>query len=130
MISQKPCADSGQKPHLTITFIPHLFRSHKENLNYNFNHNTSPLTQPLECDISIIELKSAINKLKDKTPGRDRISYPMIKNLPDSLMQRLLNLYNNILIAHIPQQFKISNIIPILKPDSNKTEITSYRPIS
>jgi len=106
------------------------FRAHKENLNYNFTHNTSPLTQPLECDIQIIELKSAINQLKGKTPGRDRISYPMIKNLPDSVMQRLLNLYNNILNAHIPQQFKISNIIPILKPDSNKTEITSYRPIS
>lgn len=33
----------------------------------------------------------ALNKLRDKTPGLDRISYPMIKNLSQQLLKRIVD---------------------------------------
>jgi len=86
--------------------------------------------QQIESDITSIELKSSLSTLKGHTPGLDRISYPMIANSSPTVKSRLLNHYNNIFNNFIPQSYKLSLIIPILKPNSNKTIITSYRPIS
>jgi len=96
----------------------------------NLTHNPSPEALLIESRITLIKFKAALNSLNGKTPGLDRITYPMIKNLCQPLTSRLINLYNNILDSHIPQQFKNSIIIPIHKPNTPKTSLTSYRPIS
>jgi len=44
--------------------------------------------------------------------------------------QRIINLFNEILSSHIPQSFKLSLVLPILKPHKLQTDIKSYRPIS
>lgn len=54
----------------------------------------------------------------------------MVKNSPNNFKTRLLNLYNKILNCNIPQQYKTSVIVPILKPNADKTLTKSYRPIS
>lgn len=88
---------------------------------------TSPSAQAIESDITLIELLSALNSLKGKTPDLNRISYPMIKNISYSLKIRITNLFNNIFNNFITQSYKTS---PILKPSLNKTVINNYRPIS
>lgn len=54
----------------------------------------------------------------------------MIRNAPSTVKCRLVNLYNSILNSSIPQTFKYSLILPILKPKSDKCVPESYRPIS
>lgn len=54
----------------------------------------------------------------------------MIKNLDRKTTLRLIELQNSILNHYIPQSYKNSIIIPISKPNSDKTTISSYRPIS
>lgn len=112
------------------TNFPALFRQHKSISRPLNTLIPSPLALNIEKDITMVELLAALNQLKGKTPARDRITYPMLKNLPLNLLQRLLNLFNNILNTQIPQQFKVSCIIPIPKPNMNKTSINAYRPIS
>lgn len=107
------------------------FRSCKNKIIYN-----SPTYLPcssaatIETDICFIELLSTLSKLKGKSPGLDRINYPMINQLPYLLKKRILLLYNNIFNSYIPQQFKNSLIVPICKPGNEKTLSKSYRPIS
>ena len=107
------------------------FRNRKTNITSNLpTFDPCESAKKMETKISFIELASILRKLKGKTPGMDQISYPMLKMLPLELKQRTLDLYNNIFTGHIPQQFKNSVVIPILKAGKNKTLTTSYRPIS
>jgi len=54
----------------------------------------------------------------------------MIKNSSHTTKNRITKLFNEILNSHIPQAYKTSLIIPILKPNTDKTKTSSYRPIS
>jgi len=54
----------------------------------------------------------------------------MIKNSSSIVQDRIVSQFNNIFNTYIPQSYKTSLIIPILKPNKNKTDISSYRPIS
>lgn len=71
-----------------------------------------------------------LHKLQSKTPGIDGITYSMIKNLDVTVKDRLISLFNSILRSYIPQSYKTSLVVPILKPNTDKTSISSYRPIS
>ncbi|XP_075157715.1 uncharacterized protein LOC142230980 [Haematobia irritans] len=84
----------------------------------------------IETPIYLCELESALVTLRGKTPGEDRVRYVMIQNMPFDVKTRLLNLYNNIFWSFIPQAYKRSLIVPILKPQCDKTLLGSYRPIS
>ena len=112
--------------------FPAQFCQEKNNTLIAYNNNVIPDIKSivLENDITMIELLSALKKLKGKTPGYDRISYPMLKNMTIKTKNRLLNHYNQILNNFIPQTYKTSLIIPVLKPGKDKTVIKSYRPIS
>lgn len=99
-------------------------------LNTYAFHTPSKKSAPIELDINFIEFSSALDTLKGKTPGLDRISYNMIKALSINVKSRLIDLYNSILQGLIPQQYKLSVIIPVLKPEKNKSDTSSYRPIS
>ena len=111
--------------------FPLDFQNKKQQYN-NFipAPSTCPIANIIEKDISYVELLSALNKLKGHTPGFDGITYPMIRNVSFDTKIRILNLYNSIFNAFIPQIYKTSVVIPILKPKKDKTAITSYRPIS
>jgi len=54
----------------------------------------------------------------------------MIKNSSPSIKNRILSHFNHIFNHYISQSYKTSLIIPILKPQKDKTDISSYRPIS
>lgn len=111
-------------------FSNNFNRSKSEVFNTTFHNYYQNKALYIETPITLIELTSVLKKLKGKTPGLDRISYPMIKNMPCSMKTRLLNFFNKIFANYIPQQYKVSVVIPIPKPKSQKTLLESYRPIS
>uniref|UniRef100_A0A0K8UTA5 Putative RNA-directed DNA polymerase from transposon X-element n=1 Tax=Bactrocera latifrons TaxID=174628 RepID=A0A0K8UTA5_BACLA len=85
----------------------------------------------LDNMITYCELESALVPAKDKTPDIDRISYPMLSNLPLIAKEKLLSLYNNIFaIDYYPHAWETAAIIPILKPHKPSNLVSSYRPIS
>ena len=88
-------------------------------------------SKDIESNINLIELENALSSAKGTTPGFDRISYPMLKNLPIDAKTRVLDLYNNIFINGVyPQSWKSAIIVPVPKPNKVATEISGYRPIS
>lgn len=77
------------------------------------------------------ELKIAINNSKNTAPGRDMISYSMLKNLPEVAFKAILDLYNHIWSEGIlPKDWKSAIVIPIVKPGKDATKANSYRPIA
>ena len=68
---------------------------------------------------------------KNTAPGADTISYEMLKQLPPSSKAELLNLINlSWVVGELPSDWKVASIIPIKKPHKDKTNPSSYRPIS
>lgn len=78
------------------------------------------------------EIKSIIKKFKNmKAPGEDGIFYILIKKLPESTLMSLVKIFNKCFdLAYFPDSWKNAKVIPILKPDKNPAEASSYRPIS
>jgi hypothetical protein len=89
--------------------------------------------QTLMCT-SPKEIKEVIKSsgLK-KAPGLDQVTPKMLKELPQKGIVLLTYIFNGIIrTSYCPKQFKISQIITIVKPWKDSTEIASYsyRPIS
>lgn len=62
--------------------------------------NTTISALKIENPINMLEFTSVLSKLRGKTPGMDRVSYPMLKNLPLNMNHRLLKLYNKIFSSY------------------------------
>lgn len=85
----------------------------------------------IESPFNMRELSYSLKTSKGKTPGLDKISYPMIAMVPNFFKYRILNLYNNIFDSGIiPQFFKTASVITIPKGNKPIDIIDSYRPIS
>jgi len=54
----------------------------------------------------------------------------MLKSVHPAVKLRLRDHFNNIFNSFIPQHYKLSKIIRIHKPNTDKTSLNSYRPIS
>lgn len=102
------------------------------------NETDNPITfskeenHPINLPINVQELYDALYKcnLKNST-GHDEIPYIFIKQLPINAISILLKIYNLIWEKRtFPSSWKIAIIIPILKPNKDRHEVTSYRPIS
>ena len=77
------------------------------------------------------ELKHALSNSKNSSPGEDSIRYEMLRFLPEKTQQFLLHTYNKIWeTGQLPTSWNSSVIIPILKPNKNSEQPTSYRPIA
>jgi len=75
------------------------------------------------------ELKYNINP--KKSPGYDLITGLVLKKLPTKGLKMLLLLVNaTFRLMYVPAQWKIAEMIMILKPGKKATEMKSYRPIS
>jgi hypothetical protein len=94
---------------------------------------TAPIKshQTLTCT-SPKEIKEVIKSLGlKKAPGPDQVTPKMLKEIPQKGIVLLTYIFNGIIrTSHWPKQFKISQIITIVKPEKDPTEIASYRPIS
>jgi len=78
------------------------------------------------------ELDDVLNKVNIKSsPGIDNIPFLLLVNLPINIKEYLLKLINaSWQTGTIPKNCKHSVIKPILKPNKNKNDLHSYRPIS
>jgi endonuclease/exonuclease/phosphatase family metal-dependent hydrolase len=66
-----------------------------------------------------------------KAPGYDLITGEILKNLTNKGYTILTQIYNAIIrLEYFPCQWKVAQVIMILKPGKNPAEVTSYRPIS
>ena len=81
--------------------------------------------------ISFDELKKLIMSRKQKAPGPSKITARHLKNLPDSMIRILADIFNKTMsLGHFPTPFKKSITIFIPKPQASQYQVTSYRPIS
>lgn len=83
-------------------------------------------------EVTQSEVKSIIRKLDiNKAPGYDLITAKIMKELPDIGVKFLTQVYNAILrCKFVPAQWKVAEIILILKPGKEPDKVASYRPIS
>ena len=90
------------------------------------------IPEAMRNDITMAELKSAIQKLKKKkSPGPDNITNEMLQHLGNVALQKLLEIFNlSWKQGQVPQCWKEAKMIPILKRGKNKSKPQSYRPIS
>ena len=77
------------------------------------------------------ELENAISLSSPTSPGEDDILYSMISNLPRSTKKFLLEILNSFWCSGTsPKSWKISIIIPVLKPMKDSSLPKNYRPIA
>ena len=81
--------------------------------------------------ITKAELMGVLKQTKETSPGKDEITYSMIKNADETLQELLLKLYNKIFTQHqFPEKWLLSIVIPILKQGKDPKVTDSYRPIA
>ena len=80
----------------------------------------------------LTEVWTAIHQLRPKkTPGYDLITGRILKEQPDIGIWAITQIFNSVLrTVYFPGQWKVSQIITILKPGKPAEEAKSYRPIS
>lgn len=65
------------------------------------------------------------------SPGPDKITYGTLAHLGPAARQLLLQIFNDSWTnCHVPQAWKIANIVPVLKAGKSPLDLKSYRPIS
>lgn len=76
-------------------------------------------------------IKKKIITIKDTASGLDGITYSMLKHLPSLKKEYLLKIYNMAWsLSALSEELKHTKITPILKPNKNKYDISSFRTIS
>lgn len=82
-------------------------------------------------DFSLAELRWAISRGKGLSDGVDRIGYPMLRHLPESMEEYLLELLNvTWRSGRIPDRWKEGLVIAIPKANKDSTQPANLRPIT
>ncbi|GBM15663.1 hypothetical protein AVEN_95281-1 [Araneus ventricosus] len=104
----------------------------------SYSHEIQPIpldysteNEFLNRNIEFWELKRAISKTKNSTPGADNIPSIWFKNLDDASLLKILGMLQEQLDSSVlPKAWKHTIVIPIPKPNKDKTKLISYRPIA
>lgn len=120
--------------YLSNVFKPYNIEPNDEDNNEIQNF----LNIPFQLDLPIKkftpkEIQMVITKEINpkKAPGYDLISGKILQNLTKKTIMAITHIFNAILTyAHFPNQWKVAEIIMILKPGKDPKELNSYRPIS
>ena len=132
--------DSSQKnePQIPLSEFESFFR----NLNQDSSSTQTPEFDASEIDPSVIEefnleftmeeIQKNIHSLKNnKSEGGDYIKNEFLKNLPLSLVELIVKLFNLILrTGHVPEEWGVGLIVPIFKKKGSKTDPNNYRGIT
>jgi len=104
------------------------FKDNQEKHNINF---TSDNAEDYNEPFSMSELLTSLDKAKDTAVGPDDIHYQLIKHLPTSSLQTLLDIFNEIwLSGNFPPSWHNAIVVPIPKPGKNLNDPKNYRPIA
>ena len=94
----------------------------------NFDSDNS---EDYNAPFSLKELRSALSLTRATAPGEDTIHYTMLKHLPDKVLRMFLYVFNRVWETSVlPESWKVSTIVPILKPGKEAGVAASYRPIA
>ena len=103
----------------------------------NIRNNTTVVppvrsnSESYNLPFTIEELDHAISLSSPTSPGGDEILYSMIFNLPRSTKQFHLDILNSFWFSGTsPKSWKISIIVPVLKPLKDSYLPKNYRPIA
>ena len=90
-----------------------------------------PVTDELESDFTLAQLKIVLDNLSHGAPGTDTVHPLLLKHLPDCGQTRLLDLINRSWVeGRVPMAWRRAVIVPILKKKKPAHEIKSFRPVS
>ena len=104
------------------------FKTTEEKKKLNFNSFNS---EHYNKRFTFKELKSALNKSHDSSPGLYKIYYQFLKHLPFTSVSLLLDLFNDICQSgEFPISWREALVIPIPKPGKDASEPSNYRPIA
>ena len=109
-------------------YSPHFQKIRNTQVALDFSSKDS---EAYNAKFSLRELKEALSSTEVTAPGEDTILYQMLKHLPESSKSFLLKIINKIWETGIlPESWKLSLIIPVIKPNKDPLQATSYRPIA
>jgi hypothetical protein len=102
-----------------------------EKQNRTIDRHTNKINSTF-IQITPEQVKHAISSSKNNnSTGADGINIKHLKHLGPIALEFLTNLYSTTVNTNeIPQIWKLAKIVPILKPDKDPGQGTSYRPIS
>ena len=85
----------------------------------------------MNYDLTTEELRDAFSTLQsNKSPGLDKISVNIVKQVYDSIEPSLFHIFNlSIKNGQFPNQLKIARVTPIFK-SGDECNVANYRPIS
>ncbi|CAK1580392.1 unnamed protein product [Parnassius mnemosyne] len=90
-----------------------------------------PFFDPLERPFSLNELKLVLSHVHDSAPGLDGIPYSLLAKCNDQILTFYLNIINALFdIGFVPDSWRTQVILPVLKPNKNPNDGSSYRPIA
>ena len=103
-------------------------KTEQEKVKLNFKSQNNEIYNK---DFNLDELVEAIQLSHDSATGPDEIHYQMLKHLPDTSLETLLNIFNYIwTTGKFPEDWTLATIIPIPKPGKDPAEPNNYRPIA
>lgn len=89
------------------------------------------IRNPLNELITEDEFIAVMNTFKSNATGPDLINNKMISNMDASNRSHLLHLFNLLLVnGFCPDDWKTTNVIPLIKKGKDHEDLDSYRPIS
>jgi hypothetical protein len=131
-------SSNSDKAHAFAHHLEEVFQPHpSENLPEEEEAITPFLETPYQLEppiprVRCTEVQAIISSLHPKKSSRyDLITGRILQALPSIAIQFLTQLFNAaLLLGYFPAQWKIAQIILLLKPGKPPHDITSYRPIS
>lgn len=119
--------------HLKNVFKPHPYEGTLDHEREVLEFLDAPNTKN-ECPAKFTK-KEVLNIIKKgklkKSPGYDLITNRLLQELPDPGLTLLTSIYNAMTrLTFFPPQWKVGQIIMILKPGKEPDDPKSYRPIS
>ena len=121
---QRTSSDANYDPE----FLRHKLQEERNRIRF------TPQREQIKTYNSIFteaELVNALSNTTDSAPGKDKINFSMIKQLPPNGMTYLLNMFNDIWNNGVfPDEWRHAVIIPLAKPGKDPSNPSNYRPIS
>lgn len=142
-INNRPVFDSKEKADIfakQFAFVSSTenysdpFKDHKTQFEQQHDHiflKRNNDNSSFNSEFSIDEFQQALSKCKNTSPGDDQLCYLMFKHMSKTSLSIVLEFLNKIWgEGVIPQSWKLSVVVPLLKPGKDKSQPVSYRPIA
>ncbi len=126
-ITNKEKADLLGKKFASVHSGSHLDKMHKQR-KYDILRDNSDVTKKKDSDSSALDMELTLHELKlalegsgYTTLGEDQLCYVMFRQLPDEALESILHLFNKIWREGvIPDRWKSALILPFGKPGKNQ----------